>query len=60
MNHDSSENRKHASRRVAIPPYLHLRRQDVDGRLAINDSRAAVEARKDAEAAADGADLGDD
>lgn len=56
----SFDNRKRDSCRVAVPPYLHLRRHDVDGRLAIDDGRAAVEAGEDAETAADGADLGDD
>ena len=46
--------------RVAVPPYLHLRRHDVDCLLAIDDGRAAVEAGEGAETATDGADLGDD
>ena len=55
-----SENPKRDLCRVAVPPYLHLRRHDVDSRLAIDNGRAAVEAGEGAETAADGADLGDD
>ena len=46
--------------RVAISLYLNLRRHDIYSLLAIDNSRAAVCTRENAETTADGADLGYD